>query len=247
MCGIHCIISDRRQPPLDGLLLERLRSRGPDHLGTAETSIPVTHVSSTFGSEPCLFASFTASVLALRGTGITEQPFLDGEDGSVFCWNGEAWQVGGSPVQGNDGNIIHKLLSLAETHDAILDVLRSIEGPFAFLYLNKRDPVTLYFGRDRLGRRSLLKLSDPHRLSLCSVADSSVDAWSEVEADGIYAVNLDGCIADARFSRVSKYDWLPDTKDYVRALMQTHTYVISAEARVTLSEAYYIRSWVWEN
>ena len=50
----------------------------------------------------------------------------------------------------------------------------------------------IYYGRDCLGRRSLLQKSTPDgALVLSSVCDNATgEAWAEVEADGIYFVDL---------------------------------------------------------
>jgi hypothetical protein len=81
--------------------------------------------------------------------------------------------------------------TLAANQDAIINVFRSIEGPFAFVYYDGSSG-TLYFGRDRLGRRSLMISLDKASgtLTLCSIAESCDPQWKEVEADGIYQVNL---------------------------------------------------------
>ncbi|KAL2172915.1 hypothetical protein VTG60DRAFT_93 [Thermothelomyces hinnuleus] len=77
--------------------------------------------------------------------------------------------------------------------DAQLDVLRGIEGPFAFVYYDAVAGTVLY-GRDRLGRRSLLAAAPTGDggLTLCSVAGEAGGGWEEVEADGIYVLRLGG-------------------------------------------------------
>jgi asparagine synthetase B (glutamine-hydrolysing) len=137
-----------------------------------------------------------STVLAMREEpGAAAQPFVDSASGCSLCWNGEAWKIGPSVVAGNDGRFVFdKLLLASQSHseeDPVLQVLRSISGPFAFVYLDKVQD-TMYFGRDRLGRRSLLFKSDAGSalLELSSVADSTCNRWQEVEADGIYQIDL---------------------------------------------------------
>jgi asparagine synthetase B (glutamine-hydrolysing) len=113
-----------------------------------------------------------------------------------LCWNGEAWKIGGIPVEGNDAQAILDLLfeasaSTAGDVQAVLDVLLSIQGPFAFVYFDK-PARKVYYGRDRLGRRSLLALhsQDGSSLALSSIADTADSRWEEVDADGVYVLDL---------------------------------------------------------
>ncbi|KAI9171495.1 asparagine synthase-like protein [Paramyrothecium foliicola] len=165
-------------------LLRRLTKRGPDHIGTVEVQLGEANQR--------LFTSFTSTVLALRGDHIAQQPLVNHDTDSVLCWNGEAWRIHGRAVEGNDGEAVLQLLTEA-THSAggqgaILDALRAIEGPFAFIYLDK-PARRMYYGRDRLGRRSLLFKQDD-TFSLSSIADAPADGWHEVEANGFYSVSL---------------------------------------------------------
>ncbi|OLN88295.1 Asparagine synthetase domain-containing protein C4F6.11c [Colletotrichum chlorophyti] len=187
MCGIHVVVSRDgfRSPSADTQTC--LCNRGPDHLGQVQTQTSIGDPE----SKP-VYLSFTSTVLALRGDHVTRQPFRDTTSGSVLCWNGEAWKIGGAPIQGNDGEAIFALLTVASSRgadeEAVLNVLRSIEGPFAFAYF---DAVSsrLYYGRDRLGRRSLL-VNQEEGLRLSSIAGSTSPAWVEVDANGVYVVQL---------------------------------------------------------
>lgn len=210
MCGIHVAVS--RSPPgeIPPHVQRRLRNRGPDHLATHATT---TRCSS--GNETHI--AFTSTVLALRGHHIARQPFVDQQTGSVFCWNGEAWRIRHADVLGNDGEAIATLLSAASRcaptarQDAVIKVLRSIDGPFAFVFFDKPSN-RLYFGRDRLGRRSLLLRLDQEGVVLSSVAGSRDPGWEEVEADGIYALDLAECASllgtEAALPPVVKLEWL---------------------------------------
>lgn len=163
-----------------------LCNRGPDHVATLETQLvdgaATTHL------------AFTSSVLALRGDHVAQQPFVDPETGSVFCWNGEAWKIRHHDVSGNDGEAIAVLLAeavrrdLGERETAILQVLRSIDGPFAFMFFDKPSS-RVYYGRDRLGRRSLVLREEGQRVTLSSITDAADPQWREVEADGIYVLD----------------------------------------------------------
>lgn len=207
MCGIHAVISSNAGDCIS-LGLERcLVNRGPDHTGTVQAQLDSNEPDQTG-----LFLTFTSTVLSLRGDHIAKQPLTDPTSGSVLCWNGEAWGIRGEPVQGNDGEAVLALLaeasrSAAHTPSQILDVLRAIEGPFAFIYLDK-PAKRLYYGRDRLGRRSLL-VKEGQPFALSSIAETPVEGWSEVEADGCYTIEL-GEAATSGMVPV-RHDWTPDT------------------------------------
>ncbi|WQF77384.1 Putative asparagine synthase, rossmann-like alpha/beta/alpha sandwich, nucleophile aminohydrolase [Colletotrichum destructivum] len=211
MCGIHAVVSRDGFQSLPAATQTCLCNRGPDHLGEVQAQSKTGGA----GSEN-LFLTFTSTVLALRGDHVTQQPFRDASSGSVLCWNGEAWKLAGAPVQGNDGEAIFSLLTAAssrdDAEDAVSDVLRSIQGPFAFVYFDA--PASrLYYGRDRLGRRSLL-LNQEEGLRLSSVAESTSPAWTEVEADGIYVLNLVGWRGDSSGSPFPR-SWTPGEAETV--------------------------------
>ncbi|KAH6646131.1 asparagine synthase-domain-containing protein [Truncatella angustata] len=191
MCGIHAVISAQQGFELSADLRDALINRGPDYLGQ------VTRTTIANSSENCLSLNFTSTVLALRGDHIARQPFEDTSSESVLCWNGEAWKIDGQLVDGNDGEAIFTRLTSLATSSAeqrqshVLRVLRSIQGPFAFLFYDAPGKC-LYFGRDRLGRRSLLinKVRNADSIAFSSVADSLTPSWEEVAADGIYNMSI---------------------------------------------------------
>ncbi|KAH7631070.1 asparagine synthase-domain-containing protein [Sordaria sp. MPI-SDFR-AT-0083] len=185
-------------------------------------------VSSLSSLDSCWTLKLTSTVLALRGDHVAKQPLTTSypdadtdKTGSVLCWNGEAWRINGEPVKGNDGEEIWRLLREAEASASatvaaaaaseeeeeeekkekkILDVFRVIEGPFAFVYWYEAGRKVI-FGRDRLGRRSLMAKRDERtgEVVLSSVAEgfnggsdntNGSNGWKEVEADGIYVLDL---------------------------------------------------------
>jgi asparagine synthetase B (glutamine-hydrolysing) len=194
MCGIHISISTQsfRGPSDD--LQHLLCSRGPDHTGESHVEFNTKNGSS-------YWISAMSTVLALRGDHITPQPFNDPSSGSIFCWNGEAWRIGTKSVPGNDGQVLFDLLmGASSTHKnatestvAICNILHTVAGPFAFVFVDKIHS-QIYFGRDRLGRRSLLHKTDAGSSRLCfsSVADPKSGPWQEVEADAIYQLSFEG-------------------------------------------------------
>lgn len=188
MCGIHAAITTSSDFELPTNLKQSLVNRGPDHLG--QTQRKVTHVNT---GQP-LRLYFTSTVLALRGDHVVNQPLEEHAGaGSVLCWNGEAWRINGQAVGGNDGEAIFSMLQSSdhdrETH--VVEVMRSIEGPFAFVYYDAAAR-RLYYGRDRLGRRSLLiKCSvETDSITFSSVSSVPTAGWDEVATDHIWSIDL---------------------------------------------------------
>ncbi|KAM5355930.1 hypothetical protein ACJ41O_002576 [Fusarium nematophilum] len=191
MCGIHTAVSQTPDYSISPELERCLRNRGPDHTGTIQTQLD-----DASSDQARLFLTFTSTVLSLRGDHVTRQPLIDATSGCILCWNGEAWGIRGKPVKGNDGEAVLALLIEASRSAAdgdtktVLDALRAIEGPFAFIFLDK-SARRLYYGRDRLGRRSLL-VKDGPPFALSSIAEAPLEGWAEVEADGCYTLELGG-------------------------------------------------------
>ncbi|KAF4123903.1 Asparagine synthetase B (glutamine-hydrolyzing) [Geosmithia morbida] len=201
MCGIHAVISTSGYaPPPQGYVRRCLCNRGPDYVGTVRAEADASLVSLTL----------TSTVLSLRGDHVAAQPLVDPATGSVLCWNGEAWRIGGRDVEGSDTEVVMGLLLLSSANSSsvgqeksVLDALRSIEGPFALIYFDKPGR-RVYYCRDRLGRRSLLvNKNDGDTVVLSSVADAEQDGWVEVEADGCYTVCLDDLV-------ISRHEWVDD-------------------------------------
>ncbi|KAK0115269.1 hypothetical protein ONS96_013732 [Cadophora gregata f. sp. sojae] len=207
MCGIHAVISRTGFHVPSENLKHLLCNRGPDHTGDHRSRIDA-HDAAPY----CI--TLMSTVLALRGGHVTPQPFVDASSGSALCWNGEAWKIGPDPVTGNDGQAVFNLLVQASSSRtlasdstiAILEVLRSISGPFAFVFLDKKHG-QLYFGRDRLGRRSLVVKYDPDLsiLELCSISGEN-GSWEEVEAGGIYRLSCDESVLQEE-SQITTKDW----------------------------------------
>lgn len=189
MCGILVELSRRNPPqPQCTRLLELNSRRGPDSLQTR-----------TFKNGDTTLR-FTSTVLSLRGRELTAQPMVEEEEGevrSVMCWNGEAWRVGGEEVEEgvNDTGLVWERLKSAarneESTTAILKALGEIEGPYAFVFYEACKH-RVWFGRDCLGRRSLVRHDNEEELQLSStgVRGDQEGPWNEVEADGVYYVDL---------------------------------------------------------
>ena len=195
MCGIFCALSTRAVTHPSSGLQQLLDKRGPNAASFHHLQLPQQNDQ----SGP-VYLSFYSTVLALRGDHIVPQPLLDPNSGSVFCWNGEAWAIDDVPVTGNDSEKIFRLLrdglhqepsTGPDLSAALVAVISQVTGPYAFIYYDSRSQYLLY-GRDCLGRRSLLKgTNDAGDIILSSIREIEGDwKWSEVDADGIYVMDL---------------------------------------------------------
>ena len=207
MCGFSFLCSTKNPLDPDPELLALLRRRGPDGIRIARREVKSQDPTQEVG-HGTFHMTFSASVLALRGESIVSQPLVDDESGSILMWNGEAWKFGVEVVSGNDSELIfNRLLSCtgnshgSKSHTRtkisnIKECLGQIEGPFAFLFYDAPSK-RVFYGRDRLGRRSLLyRKNGDDELMISSVAHETFSGeWSEVEPTGIHVVELElGCL-----------------------------------------------------
>lgn len=205
MCGIFCSLSRTSHVSPDADVLQLLQRRGPDSTSCAQHTFGDDCGESSPQQESGgkIFLNFTSTVLSLRGSRTVSQPLQNADGSHVMCWNGEAWSIAGNPAKGNDTEAVFELLSAAAsqsrgtnpsaqvTSDIISKHMATIAGPYAFVFYD-RHAGRLYLGRDFLGRRALLwRTNETGDLLISSVTSGSYDsAWSEIEADGIYCVDL---------------------------------------------------------
>lgn len=208
MCGIFFSCTKQNLVEPSDCHYADLRRRGPDSFNSIRRQILGKQPDSGHEASPCIsYVNFTATVLSLRGGLIVEQPLEDAKSGSILCWNGEAWKLNGTSIAGNDAVVIMNSLVEAvgsnissstkdkslegATTQAVLGVMSSISGPFAFLFFDAQSKM-IFYGRDSLGRRSLLQnIAADGSLSLSSICQSAgTDEWTEVEAGCIYSVDL---------------------------------------------------------
>ncbi|KAF9988027.1 hypothetical protein BGZ75_010161 [Mortierella antarctica] len=203
MCGILFSIQDQHpaaNEPYDHTwtTLQDLNSRrGP----SAQDVHTVSTVDEDTVSSKVL--TFYGAVLHLRGDLVTHQPHVS-KDGNVLLWNGEIFDGIFVDHHQNDGQVLmDQLESITDRTDhraAFLSIMEQIEGPYAFVYYHASSKV-LYFGRDCLGRRSLLwhrgaqpDHSVDYPFILTSVGYSTFHSdllpLEEVPADGIYRLSL---------------------------------------------------------
>ena len=208
MCGIFFSISEGDCLTPDEELLNALRKRGPDSIGTKSWTVTVRSTTSASTFTQSRLLTFVSTVLSLRGDSIIDQPLEDPDSGSLLCWNGEAWKIDNALVQGNDAKAVFDLLLQAlqscstcpqdgsfSPDQGLQNAIRaiaSITGPYAFVFHDAQSR-RLFYGRDALGRRSLvIKRYGAGSLAISSVPDAAeVDGWEEVEADGVYMLDLE--------------------------------------------------------
>lgn len=213
MCGIFFSLSRHGYIAPGDKTSKLLRHRGPDRTGLHQL---VALQQEDVGQ---VHATFLSTVLSLRGTEVVSQPLVDDNTGSVLCWNGEAWSIHGETVAGNDSEVVFDLLlkactstsSSSDAMSAVVRILSNIRGPYAIVFydaVNRR----IVYGRDCLGRRSLLKKSTADdTIVLSSVCDNDTgETWAEIEADGIYVVDLHDTILSQNL--LSSVKHIPHTR-----------------------------------
>ena len=206
MCGILLVVSAKvkheEEAPAhedDARFRLGLSRRGPD--GAGEWA---REVGDGVG-RPVDVIRLGGSLLQLRGDEPSASPLVDGA-GNVLCFNGEIFGgLEGLSLRENDSKALLRALATAATEDAIARVLSRLRGPWALIYWQE-SAQRLWYGRDVVGRRSLLvhrpDAGDP-RFVLSSLSplpaevcrDHRVAAgaqnephfWDEVEA-GIYSL-----------------------------------------------------------
>ena len=209
MCGIFFSLSKGDQLAPDEELLDALKKRGPDSMGMRSRTVTVQPITSASTLAQSHLLTFVSTVLSLRGDSIINQPLEDPMSGSLLCWNGEAWKIDNVLVQGNDAEAVFDLLLQAsqscsnypqdgssspdkKLQNAIL-AIGKITGPYAFVFYDAQCG-RVFYGRDALGRRSLVtKRYGDGSLVISSVPDATeADGWDEVEADGVYMLDFEG-------------------------------------------------------
>ena len=209
MCGIFFSLSKEDHLAPDKELLDALKKRGPDSMGMRSRIVTVQPITSANTLAQSRFLTFVSTVLSLRGDSIINQPLEDPNSGSLLCWNGEAWKIDNALVQANDAKAVFDLLLRASQSCStypqdgssapdqglqnVIQAIGSITGPYAFVFYDAQCR-RVFYGRDALGRRSLvIKRYGAGSLAISSVSDAiEADGWDEVEAHGVYMLDLEG-------------------------------------------------------
>ena len=153
-----------------------------------------------------------ASVLSLRGINVCKQPITDEIYRNYLLWNGEIFSSDLVNVNSNenDGLKLYECLSKCQNEDDIFEIISSIKGPYAFLYFDFNRKI-IYFGRDRIGRRSLLineiitENSTIFMLSSVRVFQTNSQKqyeFNELKANGIYKIDL-----NSRSFKIDFIEW----------------------------------------
>lgn len=187
MCGIFCSLLSsschENKPPDETLevCLANLQSRGPDYFQT---------VACNPSSGQTLLLS--ASVLQTQGKKLCPQPCVN--DKTILCWNGDVF--GGALVNEIhdaklcDTEVVSQHLSSLMQGQSPIVVLNEIAGPYSFILYEKQTQ-TIWFGRDPVGRHSLLyEIDFPYKLTLTSVAHSNLPHIKELPAIGLFEVRV---------------------------------------------------------
>ncbi|KAL5334716.1 asparagine synthase-domain-containing protein [Aspergillus crustosus] len=232
MCGIFFSLTAAEKPLLPGKEISQLLdNRGPDGVQHATTQRSAGL--ELFGQEGSgrIWLAFVSTVLSMRGDVVVRQPLTDTDrTGSIFAWNGDAWKIARQAIpEKNDTEIVFRHLLQATTRDylsgnynsipgspqKVAEAISKISGPFAFVFYDAVNS-KLYFGRDCLGRRSLLwGLDKAGNFKICSLCDggSPPTSFQEVEADGVYMIDFEDQIPNhagpLRFdaNRITKIPW----------------------------------------
>ena len=229
MCGIYFSISTSGFVSPDEKTLSLLRNRGPDCICEHKFQLPCQNKVSESSSaqQPShLRLTFISTVLALRGDHIQSQPLVDASSQSVLCWNGEAWRVSEEPVRGNDTQYVFQLLLEAlkpspsssenstpsiqpdarrQSLQKLATVISRISGPFSFVLYDGFHSRIIY-GRDSLGRRSLLSgWDEAGSFKISSVCDgTSSKYFDEVDTDGLHVIELADSTVAGRVTSTSQ-------------------------------------------
>ncbi|KAI9317483.1 asparagine synthase-domain-containing protein [Dichotomocladium elegans] len=188
MCGILFSLTSKNDPlPTEQWkrLTEINSKRGPDSQATLHRTLERSNEDLRFFS----------SVLHLRGQYNVPQPIHSEATGNILCWNGEVFHGLQITTGENDTQVLFDRLNKATDTD-VPEVVSSIEGPFAFVFYQKSEN-RIWFGRDCLGRRSLLWRRTESSIVLCSAAEQweandERALWEELPAEGIYCIDLFG-------------------------------------------------------
>ncbi|KAG2393213.1 hypothetical protein C9374_009790 [Naegleria lovaniensis] len=169
-----------------------ISSRGPD--ATNDKTLSFRN-----DSQEQIQVTLIASLLALRGDRPFPQPVSmnHGNDTHWLIWNGEIF---GNEYfrecvieHGNDTICLLNHLVNCSNETEVLNTFANIEGPFGFVYVNTTDNYLL-FGRDILGRRSLLYCVNEsgNELVLSSVACHipGFSQWRSIGVNGIFKLSL---------------------------------------------------------
>lgn len=158
-------------------LFSALSRRGPD-----------LHHREDFDVVDGVHIALLGCVLSLRGKTPTRQPAQDGKD--LLLFNGEIYDIDEEDEQSDTARLLLRLKKAQGDEAEMLHFLDSMRGPWSIIYWCSSSQ-KLYFGKDRLGRRSLLvKIHGKNRLTIASVAsDTESSGFVELPPAGLFFVD----------------------------------------------------------
>ena len=220
MCGIAALLLAPSTPHLENklhdyapLISNTLEPRGPDAQGwrIVQGAAANSANNSQTSAYPFLLV---ATVLHLRGATPVAQPFAspDSPVSAVLCFNGEIYSgLSSLAPHANDTAALYQLLTISPVSSPLLP-LSTLDAEFSFLYYQPAT-ATLWFGKDAMGRRSLLAAMgcDGGGLCVSSVVLDDVNElqgsdWTEVPTSGIFSVDV-SCWAETAVLEVWLHYW----------------------------------------
>ncbi|KAF9454906.1 hypothetical protein P691DRAFT_799912 [Macrolepiota fuliginosa MF-IS2] len=194
LCGAQDLLPPSEKSEL-AQALEHLKAtnatRGPDRQNGIRTVISPQPFAAS-GQQDLILDCF-ASELQLRGKAAITQPHA--QNGTILCWNGEIFDGLEVLAHENDGAKLFQEMCGADGGDGVAELLGRIEGPYAFAFYHAPSQ-SLYFGRDPLGRRSLLvhrpTTREPYFVlsSVSNGAENDPFLFEEVDTGFIFCVRL---------------------------------------------------------
>ncbi len=187
-----------------------LKRRGPDSFEIVNIDVEHNGMSTLY---------FAASVLSLRGNQkVIRQPIVD--QGNFLLWNGEIYTsdlIRFDNRNDNDGLALLDHLRAVDNENEIVNFLSSIKGPYAFVYYTGKTK-SIYYGRDRVGRRSLLVHMpntglDDYLFALSSVKINGIGNYrqyefDELNANGVYKIDLTEQFASPKWVQLIEWSEL---------------------------------------
>nr|CAD7400549.1 unnamed protein product [Timema cristinae] len=142
------------------------------------------------------------------------------------CW--EAIQL--LFQSGNTETSDTKVLLDALGEVPLLQVMCTVRGPYSFIYWNNTSK-RLWFGRDRIGRHSLLWQINTlgSMLALTSVAKKSRPEFQEVPACGIFCAHLD---ENSGLNSIHLHPWSDMTEDEISTFKKESFELIISPIRI---------------
>lgn len=200
MCGIYFIENNNSSLNIRNYL-NILKRRGPN----------CSKISNVLNCE------FGAYVLWQQGAKPFQQPCVDENEQHILIFNGDIFSTRDN-MNESDTEWLFKQLKSCNNDQDYLHLFQNIQGPFAFIYLNVENNL-LWFGRDSLGRNSLLLSKSEHNgLILSSTLSKTLKEYNsviELPALGIfnYKINL-----DSKTHEINLYPWVDLLKSDIQSV-----------------------------